>query len=42
MEADSEIVEDCFPKIFVAMVYWTIIVSGSAMLTWLESQRPRI
>ena len=32
MEADSEAVEDCFPKIFVAMVYRTIIVSGSAML----------
>lgn len=32
MEADSEAVEDCFPKIFVAMVYWTIIVSGSARL----------
>ena len=32
MEADSEAVEDCFPKIFVALVYWTTSVSGSAML----------
>lgn len=32
MEADSEAVEDCFPKTFVTMVYRTIIVSGSAML----------